>query len=127
MSNNLGRTEPTATGTQKVVLLNESDSIIEGALTDNQSFALDGDGSTALTVSTELFKYRACTLAYATGALAAPENVIVSTSIKKMTWWIDSTTGGQTVTVKTLSGTGIAISSTPKLLYCDGTNVIQIA
>lgn len=59
----------------------------------------------------------------ATGALTAGRNIVVP-AVNKVYLVRNSTTGGFSVTVKTPSGTGIAvIPGTARLLYCDGTNV----
>lgn len=45
----------------------------------------------------------------------------------KRKWWIYNATG-QTITVKTASGTGIAIATgATALVYCDGTNVLRLS
>ena len=122
MSNNLERPEPDPTDTQKITQLNESLGILEGALTNLITKPLDADGSTTLTDAQALRNM----YFDLTGALAAPENVIVPNNVKGY-WVRNSTTGGQTVTFKTLSGTGISVTSTWKHLLCDGTNVIAVA
>lgn len=59
----------------------------------------------------------------ATGALTAGRNIVVP-AVNKLYLVRNSTTGGFSVTVKTPSGTGIAvIPGTARWVYCDGTNV----
>lgn len=62
-----------------------------------------------------------------TGALTGNRNIVVPTN-KKLYIVSNQTSGGHTITVKTPSGTGIALSTTDyRLLYCDGTNVVSLA
>lgn len=63
---------------------------------------------------------------YFTGALTAGRNIVVPTN-KKTYVVINGTTGGFALTVKTSGGTGVAVSSsTPRILRCDGTNVVEL-
>lgn len=59
-----------------------------------------------------------------TGILTGNRTIIVPTTIKE--YWINNaTTGAFTLTVKTLAGSGIAVTQTKQaILYCDGTDVI---
>lgn len=58
-----------------------------------------------------------------TGVLTGNINVIVPANVNEWLMY-NSTTGAFTLTVKTASGTGVAIvQGTRRLLYCDGTNV----
>ena len=93
------------------------------ALPDNSTTALvKSDGSTGATLATRIWKL--------TGTLSAGNAVLtVPDSIEN--WWIiNNAEGGSTytVTVKTVSGTGVSwaagVTGT-KLLYTDGTNVID--
>lgn len=59
------------------------------------------------------------------GALSANINVIISTNQWQFTVF-NNTSGAFTLTVKTLSGTGIAVGQGKRaILYCDGTNVVR--
>jgi Chaperone of endosialidase/Repeat of unknown function (DUF5907) len=60
-----------------------------------------------------------------TGTLTGARNFIVPSSLAQ--YDIDnSTTGAFTLTVKTASGTGVAVSQAARMIvYCDGTNVLQ--
>ena len=93
------------------------------ALPDNGTTALvKSDGSTGATLATRIWKL--------TGTLSAGNSILtVPDSIEN--WWIiNNAEGGSTytVTVKTVSGTGVSwaagVTGT-KLLYTDGTNVID--
>jgi len=58
-----------------------------------------------------------------TGALTGAINVIVPANVNEWLMY-NNTTGAYTLTVKTASGSGVAITQgTRRLLYCDGTNV----
>lgn len=61
-----------------------------------------------------------------TGALTGNVNVVVPTATQK--WdFINSTSGSFTVTVKTVAGTGVAITQGKQAtLYCDGVNVQKL-
>lgn len=59
-----------------------------------------------------------------TGAMTAARNVVVPTANKLYTF-INSTTGGFNITVKTAAGTGIVVPPGASMdVYCDGTNVV---
>ena len=60
-----------------------------------------------------------------TGLLTGARNIIVPTTVQQ--YWIDNeTTGAFTFTVKTLSGTGVTVTSGQRaIFYCDGTNVVD--
>ena len=61
-----------------------------------------------------------------TGSIGAARNLIVPAS-KKLYIVSNQTTGGYAVTVKTPSGTGVALSDAAyHVLYCDGTNVVAV-
>ena len=93
------------------------------ALTDNGTVTLvKSDGSTGATMATRIWKL--------TGTLSAG-NAIVTVPDSIENWWIiNNAEGGSTytVTVKTVSGTGVTwaagVTGT-KLIYTDGTNCID--
>jgi hypothetical protein len=91
------------------------------ALTSGGTVTLvKSDGSTGAVMATRIWKL--------TGALS--DNAIVTVPDSIENWWIinNASTNAYTVTVKTVSGTGIAWATTDKgtkLLYTDGTNVID--
>ena len=93
------------------------------ALPDNGTTALvKSDGSTGATLATRIWKL--------TGTLSAGNSVLTVPDGIENWWIINNAEGGSTytVTVKTVSGTGVewgaGITGT-KLLYTDGTNVID--
>ena len=63
-----------------------------------------------------------------TGTISGNVNVVIPDSIEKTYIVENATTGAHTVTFKTSSGSGITFSSTDKgkkILYSDGTNVLE--
>tara|TARA_R110001592_G_scaffold29756_3_gene107400 strand:+ start:1236 stop:2732 length:1497 start_codon:yes stop_codon:yes gene_type:complete len=63
-----------------------------------------------------------------TGTISGNVNVIIPDSVEKTYIVENATTGAHTVTFKTSSGSGITFSSTDKgkkILYSDGTNVLE--
>ena len=63
-----------------------------------------------------------------TGTITANRSVIIPDSIEKTYIVENATTGAHTVTFKTSSGSGVTFSSTDKgkkILYSDGTNVLE--
>ena len=62
-----------------------------------------------------------------TGALTSTSTVTVPDSVEKLYIVENATTGSQTVTFKTASGSGVNFTSTGyKFLYSDGTNIVEI-
>ena len=63
-----------------------------------------------------------------TGTISGNVNVTIPDSVEKTYIVENATTGAHTVTFKTSSGSGITFSSTDKgkkILYSDGTNVLE--
>ena len=91
------------------------------ALTSGGTVALvKSDGSTGATLATRVWKL--------TGALS--DNAIVTVPDSIENWWLidNASTNAYTVQVKTVSGTGVTWATTDKgtkLLYTDGTNVVD--
>ena len=77
------------------------------------------DGSTGATIATSTIKM--------TGSLSGASGLSVPDDITGMKYLvINATTGGETVTFKTASGTGVSWATTnAKLLYHDGTNIVD--
>lgn len=60
-----------------------------------------------------------------TGSLTTTRNLIVPTIEKQYYIW-NGTTGGQSIVVKTVSGTGVTVPNGAKMLvFADGTNVVE--
>lgn len=59
-----------------------------------------------------------------TGVLTGNRNIIVPNTVQQY-WVANDTTGSYTFTVKTASGTGVAVAQGSRtIMYCDGTNVV---
>lgn len=58
------------------------------------------------------------------GTLSGNRNIIVPATVQQY-WITNATTGAYTLTVKTLTGTGITVAQgDAQILYCDGTDVV---
>jgi hypothetical protein len=91
------------------------------AVTDGGTTSLAiTDGSTLTSVARNI-------VIKLTGALTGTSTVTVPDSVEKLYIVENATTGSQTVTFKTASGTGVNFTSTGfKFLYSDGTNINEI-
>src|SRR5210317_26282 len=103
--------------------------IIQQAIAGYVSQAVTDGGTTALTItdgSTSTSVARNMVLKL-TGALTGTSTVTVPDSVEKLYIVENATTGSQTVTFKTASGTGVNFTATGfKFLYSDGTNINEI-
>lgn len=129
MSNNLNAKEITAntagnyvqanTGLQQAILaLTQTTSI--SVTTADVDLTTGSDQDSASNVYKAL---RSARLIFS-GAMDADHNVIVPNN-QKLYLVNHTCTGGHTITVKTASGTGVAlVNGDKKLLICDGTNVV---
>ena len=112
----------TITNTNIQILEQIASGYVAQALTDGSTLALTkNSGTTGATLATRVWKL--------TGALTGSSVVQVPDSTEN--WWIvhNASTGAQTVQVKTATGTGPTYSTTDKghkLLYSDGTNVVDV-
>lgn len=85
----------------------------------------EGDATLTLTALNGASDQSRNAVVILTGAMTAGRNVVVPTS-QKLYLFKNSTTGGFSTTVKTVSGTGVAIvPGSSQWVYCDGTNVVQ--
>ena len=104
--------------------------IIQQAIAGYVAQAVTDGGTTALTItdgSTSTSVARNMILKL-TGALTGTSTVTVPDSVEKLYIVENATTGSQTVTFKTASGTGVNFTTTGyKFLYSDGTNINEIA
>ncbi len=93
------------------------------ALTDDGTLTLTkNDGTTGATLATRIIKL--------TGTLSAGNSVVTVPDSIENWWLVNNAEGGSTYTVtfKTVSGTGVAWAAGEtgtKLLYSDGTNVVD--
>jgi hypothetical protein len=103
--------------------------IIQQAIAGYAAQAVTDGGTTALTItdgSTSTSVARNMVLEL-TGALTGASTVTVPDSVEKLYIVNNATTGSQTVTFKTASGTGVDFTTTGyKFLYSDGTNIEEI-
>lgn len=80
-------------------------------------------GGVAVNLTTEEARHQILEFS---GAISANINVIVPALDRQWTIF-NNTTGAFTLTVKTPSGTGIAVAQTKRaILYCDSTNVVRV-
>ena len=104
--------------------------IIQQAIAGYVAQAVTDGGTTALTItdgstSTSVARNMIIKL---TGALTGTSTVTVPDSVEKIYIVENATTGSQTVTFKTASGTGVNFTTTGfKFLYSDGTNINEIS
>lgn len=120
-SPNLAIVHVAASQNQKEVTVNAAVDALDGALAGLFAHAMTDANYTvpdADAIGNMVFKF--------TGALTAGRNIVVPVN-KKLYMVSNGTSGGFNLTVKTPSGTGIAVTSAAfVILYCDGTNVITI-
>src|SRR6056300_745921 len=104
--------------------------IIQQAIAGYVAQAVTDGGTTALTItdgSTSTSVARNIVIKL-TGALTGTSTVTVPDSVEKLYIVENATTGSQTVTFKTVSGTGVNFTATGyKFLYSDGTNINEIS
>ena len=104
--------------------------IIQQAIAGYVAQAVTDGGTTALTItdgSTSTSVARNIVIKL-TGALTGTSTVTVPDSVEKLYIVENATTGSQTVTFKTASGTGVNFTTTGfKFLYSDGTNINEIS
>jgi len=103
--------------------------IVQQAIAGYVAQAVTDGGTTALTItdgSTSTSVARNIVIKL-TGALTGASTVTVPDSVEKLYIVENATTGSQTVTFKTASGTGVDFTATGfKFLYSDGTNINEI-
>lgn len=104
--------------------------IIQQAIAGYVAQAVTDGGTTALTItdgstSTSIARHMVIKL---TGSLTGTSTVTVPDSVEKLYLVENATTGSQTVTFKTASGTGVNFTTTGfKFFYSDGTNINEIS
>jgi len=119
---NLAITHILASQLSKDATANTAFDEFDGTLTDMLTVTMADSNQTVATSDALYHIVFKCT-----GALTAGRNLVVPTN-KKLYVVLNATTGGFAITVKTPSGTGIAVLATASyvVLYCDGTNVVAI-
>lgn len=96
--------------------------LLEQAITGVANITMAGN--TTLTVGNGVADQARNAVIILGGTLASPADLIVP-SVNKVYLVRNATANGQTVTIKTAAGTGVALlNGYTQLMYCDGTNVI---
>jgi hypothetical protein len=104
---------------QKAVTANEADEGVFTAVAGRSTKSVAGSSDITLTTAEALNMIQEYT-----GVLTGNINVIVP-AYSKLYAVYNNTTGAFTLTVKTASGSGVAVTQTKKtILVCDGTNVV---
>lgn len=113
MSNNLGRTEVSASQNQKEVTINESDGILDAALTANASFDFTSGNVTLTDDEFQQNLIIVCANVTVARVLNTPQlaGFII----------VDNSSGTNTVTVTRGSGTVAVATGEKRLCYQDGT------
>lgn len=126
MTGNLHLSQVIAGQNNKETTINDADAQLELFLT--AAFSKDLTGLTspyALTTGSPNFEAYRSYVYTLTGTLTG--TFVIQVPVDKRPYkFINATSGGHIVTVKTVSGTGIDIAAgTNAALYCDGTNVVD--
>lgn len=105
---------------------NNLDTVLEAAIAGMATVVMGNSDYTVTTANASDDEARKAILKITSSvSLTTTRNVIVPTS-SKIYIVSNATTGGQSIIVKTASGTGITITNnSTKLLYCDGTNIVE--
>jgi hypothetical protein len=104
--------------------------ILEQAIGGYTGVALNATTGATLTFSNGALSNGKNQIIKLTGTITSAVNVIISDSIEKTYVVENATSGAFTVTVKTTSGTGVTWATTDKgkkMIYSDGTNVVDTA
>ncbi len=104
--------------------------ILEQAIGGYSSVALNATTGATLTYSNGALSNGKDAVIKLTGTITTSVNVVIPDSVEKTYIIENATSGGFTVTVKTSSGTGVTWSATDKgkkMVYSDGTNVVDTA
>jgi hypothetical protein len=122
MSNNLELSQVAASQNHKEVTINDATGQLDAALSDRVDVALTGLASPL--VLTDAQALRCMVLKLTATHPGGAYEVHCPTNKKIYVVWNVS---GGSATFKTVTGTGIPVeSSAVKVLYCDGTDVIQL-
>jgi hypothetical protein len=123
MSNNLALSQVAAAQNQKEVTINDQAGQLDAGLTDRVDVALTGTTSPLVLSDAQALR---CMVLKLTGTHPGGAYEVHCPTNKKIYVVWNSTAGD--VTFKTVAGTGIVVGAGAVLiLYCDGTNVIQLA
>jgi hypothetical protein len=123
MSNNLALAQVAAAQNQKEVTINDQAGQLDAGLTDKVEVALTGTASPLALSDAQALR---CMVLKLTGTHPGGAYEVHCPTNKKIYVAWNST--ADNVTFKTVAGTGIVVNAGAVLiLYCDGTNVIQLA
>jgi hypothetical protein len=110
-------------------ITNTNLNILQQAIAGYESVALNATTGATLTFSNGVTSNGKNAVLNLTGTLTSSVNVVIPDGIEKTYTVKNATTGSFAVTFKTTSGTGATWSTTDKgtkLLYSDGTNVVDV-
>lgn len=110
-------------GTWGTLLNTGTTSLIDSAIAGTAAVTMT-DADYTLTVSNGASDESRCMFVDLSGALTATRNVVCP-AVSKLYFVYNGTSGGQPITFKTLTGTGITVPNGKRaILYCNGTNVL---
>jgi hypothetical protein len=111
-------------------ITNTNLNILQQSIAGYQTVALNATTGATLTFTNGALSDGKNAVLKLTGTITGAVNVTIPDGIEKVYLIENGTTGAYTVTVKTTSGTGVTFGATDKgkrLLYSDGTNVVDSA
>jgi hypothetical protein len=110
-------------------ITNTNLNILQQAIAGYESVALNATTGATLTFSNGVTSNGKNAVLNLTGSLTSSVNVVIPDGVEKTYTVKNATTGSFAVTFKTTSGTGATWSTTDKgtkLLYSDGTNIVDV-
>ena len=110
-------------------ITNTNLNILQQAIAGYESVALNATTGATLTFSNGITSNGKNAVLNLTGSLTSSVNVVIPDGVEKTYTVKNATTGSFAVTFKTTSGTGATWSTTDKgtkLLYSDGTNIVDV-
>jgi hypothetical protein len=108
---------------------NSNLNLVQQAIAGYQAVTVNGTGTTTLAMTDATISNARNAVIQLTGTITANIDVTIPDSIEKTYTIINNTTGAFTVEFKTVSGTGTTFSATDKgakIIYSDGTNVVDV-
>lgn len=120
---NLLVTEIDVSQSQKEATANAAFVVFDAALSEFTKTMTDADYTLSTSTTPQEWQYGILNMS---GTLTAARNIICPTN-KKGYILVNNTTGGFALTLKTQSGTGIAVANgKTAILRADGTNVVRV-
>jgi len=108
---------------------NSNLNLVQQAIAGYQAVTVNGTGTTTLAMTDATISNARNAVIQLTGTITANIDVTIPDNIEKTYTIINNTTGAFTVEFKTVSGTGTTFSATDKgakIIYSDGTNVVDV-